>query len=162
MWGILCDYVNILILAETGIHYFYHTWMILAWIYYYYDVIKCWFSDSTMPLPLLFVFLLKGELSISFIYLYQCGLLYSYFIQSVTILYYYYLFWWSDRPRFGQWEHLQDVSCIFLMCPHHPLSIFLIFGMRCSMFILFLPPSPPFLELTISPRSPGSVQWNVI
>lgn len=108
----------------------------------------------------------KEELSLSFIYLYRGWLLNSYFIRSVPILYSHYIFWCSDCPRFGHWEHLQDVLCILLICAHHLLSTFWSFGMRWSRFILFcVPPHScpvPVLELTISPRSPDSTEWRMV
>lgn len=111
-------------------------------------------------LHLLIAFLLKEELSIFFIYLYQCGLLYSYFIQSVTIFYYFCLFWCSNCPRLTSGKtrcHLYLFGMFSSSSEH-----FLNFWHKISHIYPVSTPSPPVLDLTISPRSPGSIEWNGI
>lgn len=46
----------------------------------------------------------------------------SYFIWWVIICYWHYLFWYSNCTWFGQWEHLQIVTCALLTWPSHSLS----------------------------------------
>lgn len=89
-----------------------------------------------------------------------CGLMFSYFIQLLIILYYQYLFLFSNCLRFDQCKpHL-----IWSLFPleRHPSCFehFIIFWLKKMNQSCTFP--APALETAVSPRSPGSFWWGMV